>query len=281
MTVRRLKRAVMALAAITAALSAAGFALAAPQSGSGYGLPVDASADGHRIDWLIGVTNVLTAILFVIMAGWLVYAAIVHNEKRHTASYDHGTSKRSVMIALGMAGSVFLVVDGNLFFHSTSDLEHVFHNFEAAEKNPDAVRIEINAHQWAWDARYAGPDGKFNTQDDIVMLNDVRIPVGAPIIVQVGSTDVLHSFNLPNFRTKVDAVPGMVNQIWFQAKELGEYTIGCAQHCGANHYKMKGSITVLSKEDYAKWAAEASQSSSRAYQESDASAHWGWDWRAE
>lgn len=281
MTVRRLKRAVLALAAITVALAATGFALAAPQPGSGYGLPHDASSEGHRIDWLIGVTNGLTGILFLIMAGWLVYASVVHNEKRHTAVYDHGTSKRSVMIALGMAGSVFVVVDGNLFFHSTSDLENVFHNFEMVEKNPNTVRIEINAHQWAWDARYAGPDGKFNTQDDIVMLNDVRIPVDTPIMVQVGSTDVLHAFNLPNFRTKVDAVPGMVNQIWFQGKELGEFTIGCAQHCGANHYKMKGSITVLSKEDYAKWAAEASQSSSRLYQESDKPAHWGWEWRAE
>ncbi|MFO0755472.1 MAG: hypothetical protein U0359_03220 [Byssovorax sp.] len=281
MTARRLKRAVMALAATAGALSLAGMALAAPQSGSGIGLPHDVSADGHRIDWLIGVTNALTAILFVIMAGWLVYSAIFHNEKRATASYDHGTSKRSVAIALGMAGSVFLVVDGNLFFHSTSDLENVFHNFEEVEKNPNTIRIEINAHQWAWDARYAGPDGKFNTQDDIVMLNDVRIPIDTPVIFQVASTDVLHSFNLPNFRTKVDAVPGMINQIWTQGKELGEYTIGCAQHCGANHYKMKGSITVLSKEDYAKWANEASQSSSRLYQESDKSAHWGWDWRTE
>jgi cytochrome c oxidase subunit 2 len=243
-------------------------------------LPVDASVEGHRIDWLMGVTNVLTGILFLIMFGWILYAVIKHNEK-HEARYDHGTSKRSISLALAMAGSVFVFVDGNLFFNSTTDLEEVFHNFEKVEKNPETIRVEVNAHQWAWDLRYAGPDGKFNTKDDIVSLNDLRIPVDTPVIFNVASTDVLHAFNLPNFRAKVDAVPGTVNRFWIEAKEPGEYQIVCAQHCGTNHYKMKGVVTVLSKEDYARWAEEASQVSARGYDENDEAAHWGWAWKAD
>ncbi|MBK8253830.1 MAG: cytochrome C oxidase subunit II [Polyangiaceae bacterium] len=267
-----------ALAGFAVALTTAGLSLAKPQPGTGISLPVDASADGHRIDWLIGVTNAITAVLFVAMTAWIFIAAIKHGEK-HTAKYDHGTSKRSMFIALGMAGSVFVVVDGNLFVNSTMDLETVYHNFKEAEKDPNSVLIEVNGHQWAWDFRYAGPDGKFNTKDDIVRLNDMRIPVDTPIVIEVASTDVIHSFNLPNMRTKVDAVPGQINKIWFKAKMTGEFDIGCAQHCGTNHYKMKALLTVLSKEEYAKWAKETSAISERAYDEKDESAHWGWDWK--
>ncbi len=281
MTTKRLVRAAAGLAAGAAVLAASAIAPAKPQPGSGIGLPVDVSVDGHRIDWLIGVTNVLTGILFLIMTGWLIYAAVGHNAKNHEAKYDHGTSKRSISIALAMAGSVFVIVDGNLFFNSTMDLENVFHNFEKVEKDPNTIRIEINAHQWAWDARYAGPDGKFNTKDDIVTLNDLKIPVDTPVIFNVAATDVLHSFTLPNFRSKVDAVPGTVNRMWVQAKQTGEYQIVCAQHCGTNHYKMKGVITVLSKEEYAKWADQASKTSARAYDENDEGAHWGWEWKTE
>jgi cytochrome c oxidase subunit 2 len=278
MTTKRYAAAAAAAFAVVSAV--AGVALAKPQPGSGIALPVDVSVEGHRIDWLINVTNVLTGILFVVMTGWILWSAIVH-DKKHEARYDHGDSKRSVTMALAMAGSVFVFVDGNLFFNSTMDLDNVFHNFEKAEKDPSTLRIEINAHQWAWDARYAGPDGKFNTKDDIVSLNDLKIPVGTPVIFNVASTDVLHAFNLPNFRAKVDAVPGTINRFWIEAKDTGEFQIVCAQHCGTNHYKMKGVITVLSKEDYARWADQASKVAVRAYDENDEAAHWGWEWKTE
>ena len=273
------------LRAAAAALSAAalftgGVAMAKPQPGSGIGLPVDASVEGHRIDWLMNTTNVMTGVLFLIMVGWLIYASLIHNRK-HEARYDHGTSKRSITLALAMSGSVFIFVDGNLFFNSTMDLENVFHNFEKIEKDPSTIRVEVNAHQWAWDLRYAGPDGKFNTKDDIISLNDLRIPVGTPVIFNVASTDVLHAFNLPNFRAKVDAVPGQINRFWIEAKETGEFQIVCAQHCGTNHYKMKGIVTVLSKEDYARWAEQATKVSARVYDENDEAAHWGWEWKSE
>lgn len=278
MTAKRFVQTASTLATLGIVWTFSTLALALPQPEEGLGLPRDASADGHRIDWLMGVTNGLTLILFLIMTGWLLYAAFRHNEK-HEAVYDHGDSRRSILLVLSMAGSVFVIVDGNLFINSTLDLENVFHNFEKVEKDPSSVRIEINAHQWAWDSRYAGPDGKFNTKDDIVSLNDVRVPVDTPILVEVASTDVLHAFNLPHFRTKVDAVPGQINRLWFQAKSTGEFEIGCAQHCGTNHYKMRGQLTVLSKEDYARWASEMSENSSRLFNEADEAAHWGWDWK--
>ena len=149
-------------------------------------------------------------------------------------SADETDSQYGVFTSIGAKGDripahhhprtheIFFVVDGNLFFNSTMDLENVFHNFEKVEHDPATIRVEINAHQWAWDTRSAGPDGKFNTKDDIVSLNDLRIPVDTPVIFEVASTDVLHAFNLPNFRAKVDAVPGQVNRMWTQAKTVGD-----------------------------------------------------------
>ena len=258
---------------------AAPAALAAPREGQGFGLPFDASVNGHLIDALIEETSGFVVLMFVIAVGWMVYSCIAHGRK-HAARYDHGDSFKSYRWTLLTAVAIFFVVDGRLYAASMSDLANVFYNFEKVEADPTSVRIEINAHQWIWAARYAGPDGKFNTADDIVTTNDVVVPVGAPIIFQVASTDVIHSFNLPNLRAKVDAVPGTINRMWVEAKEVGEYDIACAQHCGANHYKMKGKLTVLPRADFDRWAAEASANSARAFDPDDHEALWGWDWAA-
>jgi cytochrome c oxidase subunit 2 len=227
------------------------------------GLPYDASEDGHDIDSLIKSTGVLIGLLFVALCIWLVYASVVHNSKKE-AKYDHGDSKQAVRRTLGIAAAIFFIVDGNLFINSEIDLNKIFWNFTDVDAKPETVKIEINAHQWAWDARYAGPDGKFNTQDDIVTLNDIRVPVGRPIMLQIASTDV----------------PGMINRLWFHPKETGTFEVGCAQHCGVNHYKMRAVLTVLSAEEYARWAGDSSARSARGYDPKDAEAHWGWEWKA-
>ena len=251
---------------------------AAPSSEHGWSMPHDDSVHGHRLDWLLHITFVFIGILFLVMCGWMLIACVRHGRK-HSAKYDHGDKRRSMLAPLGMAAIVFVVVDGNLFFHSTKDMHSIFWNFAHAESAPNAVRIEVNAHQWAWDARYAGPDGKWNTQDDVVTLNDIRVPVGAPVIFQLGAVDVLHSFYLPNFRVKMDVVPGNITRAWLQAREVGEFEIGCAQHCGTNHYKMRGLLTVLPPAEYERWLADASRDSAQRWRAEDTAAHWGWPWQ--
>jgi cytochrome c oxidase subunit II len=274
----RALRAWSSFGAAMAVLATSGLALAGPQPEGGIGLPRDVSADGHRIDWLIKVTMGFVTILFVVMCVWMVWACVKHREG-HKAEYDHGNARHQVRFAAGLSAVIFFVVDGNLWINSTMDVNSTFWNFDKAEAQPGAVKIEINGHQWAWDARYAGPDGKFNTKDDIVLLNDIRVPVGVPVVLELASTDVIHSFYLPNFRVKQDAMPGMINRMWFQAQKEGEYDIACAQHCGTNHYKMKALLTVMSPEAYAKWAAEASANGARVFNEDDKDSHWGWEWK--
>ncbi|MHB1844248.1 MAG: cytochrome c oxidase subunit II [Deltaproteobacteria bacterium] len=248
-------------------------ALATPVVAKGLGLPPDASADGYRIDDLIRET--LVFIMFAIMVAWMVVACLLHGRK-HVASYVH-MSKGGTKVTLAIIG-VLVLADGGLYVRSLADMNDIYWNFGAVEKMPGLIRIEVNAHQWAWQGRYAGPDGKFGTPDDIVTLNDFRVPVGKPVLVQLVSTDVIHSLYLPNFRVKQDAMPGMVNKLWFRPTEPGEYEIGCAQHCGVNHYKMRALLTVLPQADYDRWAAEATANSQRGYDPQDPIAHWGWDW---
>jgi len=274
-SVRRPLRRLAALPSIALARLAG----AAPMRAEGYGLPHDASADGHRVDWLIQFTTIATAIIFVLVGAVLLYALVRHR-RGHRAAYETG-SKGSIGALVGFVALVAVAVDGSLFVHTLADMEHVFWNFEAVERRPDTVRIEVQAHQWAWSARYAGADGKFNTPDDVLTLNDIRIPVGAPVLLQLASIDVIHSFNVPNFRVKRDAVPGEITKLTFQAREEGEYEISCAQHCGPNHYKMRGVLTVLPREGYQQWLALAGDLARPAYDPDDAEAHWGWDWRTE
>lgn len=253
-------------------------AFAAPKPETGWDLPLDVSENGHHIDWLINITMVFLTILFIIMCVWMGIALFKHN-KDHTAEYDHGNSKHAVRTALMISSVIFFVVDGNLWYESHTDVNGIFWNFSKVDADPNVERIEINARQWIWDARYAGPDKQFNTEDDPLVTNEIRVPVSTPIYLQMASPDVIHSFYLPNLRIKQDAVPGMINRMWFQANVPGEYDIACAQHCGANHYKMKGTLIVLPKDEYATWAKTASDDSKRIFIAEDTEAHWGWQWR--
>jgi len=251
---------------------------AAVEKETGLDMPRDVSLDGHRITWLINITMVFLMILFVLMIIWMAIAMFKHDES-HPAHYDHGDAGKQIAVAMSISAVIFLVVDGNLYINSMVDLDEVFWNFKDVENNPDTVRIEVNAHQWAWDARYVGPDGEWNTADDAITLNDLRVPVNKPVLINLTSTDVIHALNLPNFRVKTDAVPGRVAPIHFQAVETGEFDIACAEHCGAFHYKMKGKLTVLTQEEFDAWLAEVSHQSALAYNPDDADAHWGWPWK--
>ena len=254
---------------------ASSLARSAPVVGVGLGLPPDASADGFRIDLLIHETLAFIVVMFLIMVGWMLTACFVHG-RRHDPLHAH-TTPRGMRLSLVIIG-VLVVADADLYVRSFVDMSDTFWNFARVEKLPGLVRIEVDAHQWAWQGRYAGPDGKFNTPDDIVTLNDFRVPVGHPVLIQLTATDVIHSFYLPNFRVKQDAVPGMVTKLWFRPRVVGEYEIGCAQHCGVNHYKMRALLTVLPQADFDSWAAEASTLSKCNYDVADPIAHWGWDW---
>ena len=112
--------------------------------------------------------------------------------------------------------------------------------------------------QFNWEFVYPGPDGKFGTDDDITTDNELHIPINKPIHVILMSKDVIHSFFLPHFRLRQDAMPGRQIPVWFEATKLGQYEIPCAELCGFGHSGMKGLVVVHTPEEYEKWLKEKS-----------------------
>jgi cytochrome c oxidase subunit 2 len=107
---------------------------------------------------------------------------------------------------------------------------------------------------------YPGKDGAIGTSDDYTIRGQIHVPVNRPIVATLTAEDVIHSFFVPAFRIKQDAVPGMQIRVWFQPTKPGEYELGCAELCGLGHYRMRAVVTVHTQEDYDRWMAERSRS---------------------
>ncbi|MBF0545465.1 MAG: cytochrome c oxidase subunit II [Candidatus Riflebacteria bacterium] len=123
--------------------------------------------------------------------------------------------------------------------------------FKASRTVPkDAFPVTAIAKQWAW--RFEYPNGK--------VYNELWVPQGKPIKVSIVSEDVLHSFYVPAFRIKRDAVPGMENFTWFRQDKIGTYTLYCAEYCGLQHSEMITQIAVLSPGEFENWYSKADTS---------------------
>jgi cytochrome c oxidase subunit 2 len=142
----------------------------------------------------------------------------------------------------------------------------------------DATEVEVFAQQWNWSFRLPGEDGRLGTsdarlisaenplgvsphdrfgQDDVIVeLNDLYLPVDRPVKMMLRSVDVLHNFYVPEFRAKMDMVPGMVTYFWFTPTRTGEFEVLCAELCGVGHAFMRGYVQVVEEKDYQVWLQE-------------------------
>jgi cytochrome c oxidase subunit 2 len=154
----------------------------------------------------------------------------------------------------------------------------------------EALVVQVTGEQFAWNIHYPGPDGKFGrtdlklldvssnplgldrddpaAKDDVTNLNQLYLPVNRPVIIRLKSKDVIHSFGVPEFRVKQDAIPGFTIPIHFvptvttaemrtrKGNPEFQYEIACAQLCGLGHYRMRGFVTVQTAEEFQKWLDE-------------------------
>jgi cytochrome c oxidase subunit 2 len=116
----------------------------------------------------------------------------------------------------------------------------------------------VEARQYAWGITYPGSDGVLGSEDDFTRFNEMHVPVGQPVAFELTSIDVIHSFFVPAFRIKQDAVPGLTTRVWFEATEVGEYALACAELCGVAHFNMGGKVIVHPQDEYERWVAEQS-----------------------
>jgi cytochrome c oxidase subunit 2 len=142
----------------------------------------------------------------------------------------------------------------------------------------DATEVEVVGQQWSWSYRLPGADGKLGTadnrlisddnilginpedpygQDDIVIDgDDLHLLVGQPVKMLLRAVDVLHDFYVPEFRAKMDMVPGMITYYWMEPTRVGTYDVLCAELCGVGHGYMSGTVLIDTEEDYNLWISE-------------------------
>jgi len=210
-------------------------------------LPPNVSTYGDRIDSLYHLILYITAVAFFLVEILLVYFLVRYRAGASSrATYTHGNTRLEIVWTTVPA--LILVFLG---FASAG----AWRDIKMKMPHPD-VTVMVTGKQFNWEILYAGPDGKFHTEDDYQVDNDLRIPVNKNIVVMLGSHDVIHSFFVPQVRVKQDALPGREILAWFNVKVPGVYEIPCAELCGFGHSGMKGMLTVLSDEDYAKWLQE-------------------------
>jgi cytochrome c oxidase subunit II len=251
---------------------------------SWLGLPPLATTHGHQIDSLIGWIHVFMFVLFVGWGALFVYMLIRFRRSRNpVAVYAPVRSKELKYVEGGV-----LLVELVLLFGFSIPLWAA--RVDRIPPEHEALVVQLTGEQFAWNVRYAGPDGVFGktdiklldttdnplgidrsdpaAKDDVTTINQLYLPVNRPIIVKLRSKDVIHSFGVPEFRVKQDAVPGLTIPVWFipntttaeMRTRLGkpefQYEIACAQLCGLGHYRMRGFVTVVTAEEFTKWLAD-------------------------
>ncbi len=119
----------------------------------------------------------------------------------------------------------------------------------------NAMNVYVVGKQWMWKVEHEGGQHEINT---------LHIPTGRPVQVTLISQDVFHSFSIPAFRVKREAIPGRYTTVWFQATKTGTYHLFCTQYCGTNHSQMIGDVIVMTPDDYKKWLAGSTSGNSLA-----------------
>ncbi|MFT4862682.1 MAG: cytochrome c oxidase subunit 2 [Pseudohongiellaceae bacterium] len=227
----------------------------------------DIAADWGSIDFTINVTFWVTGFVFITVNLFLAYCVYKFRQKDgHKAVYEPENHKLEVWLSGITTVGVVLMLAPGLF---------VWASFVTVPE--DATEYEVMGQQWQWAFRYPGADGQLGYaetalvtqsnpfgvnledprgQDDIIVVDPVmHLPIGKPVKALLRSNDVLHNYTVPQFRVKMDLVPGLISFLWFEPSKEGRYDILCQELCGIGHFVMRGSIVIESEQEYEAWLA--------------------------
>lgn len=249
-------------------------------------LPEVVSTIGIAHDHLFTLVYYITAAIFVLVNVLLVYFIIKYRHREGRKAY-HFHGSMPVEFTWTLLPTLLFAALG---FYS----DDLWTDIKYQNRTPKAdVEIDVLGQTFMWHFRYPGADGvlgkrsaKFMAvdnvfgvdpsdpfgKDDIIMTNKFKLPINKTIVVHLSSVDVIHSFFLPHFRVKQDAVPGMWINVWFDGLKTGMYELACAELCGAGHYNMRGELTMLSARDYDAWMNEQIKNKLASMQPADAPA---------
>ncbi len=251
----------------------------------GWWLPPDISTHGAGVDRLIDTLHWFMAIIFVGWGIFFLYCLIKFRARPgRAANYHLPKAKVSKLVEVGVAGfEAFLLIGLSMPVWAA-----VKTDFPPESENP--LHVRVVAEQFAWNFHYPGADGIFgrtdpalmgpdnligldeddeNAADDVVTNNLFHIPKDRPVIAELTSKDVIHSFFIPVMRVKQDVIPGMKVPVWFEATQTGHFEVACAQLCGNNHYLMKADLYVDTASDFDDWLSEMASDGDEEEEEDD------------
>ena len=213
---------------------------------------------GQRIDNLFFLILYIVTAVFIGTQAALAYALWrASSSKTERAWFTHGS--HSLEVIWSVVPSVILLFLA-LYQMDVWALFRVQAYFPKEAR--DAPVAEVTARQFEWRIRYPGLDpttGKPKKlqlkpqPDDLYDVNDLHVPINRPVMIQLRTEDVQHSFFLPHLRVKQDAVPGQVIPIWFKAERQGVFELTCAELCGWGHYKMRAQLTAEREVEFAEY----------------------------
>jgi cytochrome c oxidase subunit 2 len=220
------------------------------------------------IDTTIIITFWITGFVFVAVVGFMAYCVYrFRHRPGNRAAYEPENRKLEVWLASVTTVGVAAMLAPGLF---------VWNQFVTV---PDgATEVEVVGQQWLWSFRLPGANAKLGTSetraigegnalgvntndpnglDDIIIEGgELHLPIGKPVKMLLRSVDVLHDFYVPEFRAKMDMVPGIVTYFWFTPTRTGTFEILCAELCGTGHPQMRGTVVVDTEADYQAWLME-------------------------
>jgi len=230
-----------------------------------------ASAHAGDVDLILTLVHGLMLVLFAGWGTYFLWALWRFRARRQPVAHPAGARGRLAFwteVGVVAAESVLLVAIAlPVWFTRTSP----------PDDETGQVVVRVVAEQFQWNVHYPGADGAFGRTapelitaangvgldrtspggaDDIVVVGTLHLPVDRPVLIQLSSKDVIHSFGVQALRVKQDAIPGLLSPVWFTPTAIGEYDIACSQLCGLGHYQMRGLVTVESEANFAAFLAE-------------------------
>ncbi len=243
-------------------------------------LPAPASVHGQYVDNSFKLTLLFTGIVFIITQVLLWWFTFRYRYRKDRKAYYYPVNNK-LELAWTIIPSIVLTI---LVINGVTYWYRIF-----SPVPDDAMIIEATGKQFEWIIRYPGPDGKLGARNpldsisaqnvlgidwedpasrDDIIANEIHLPVNKPVLVKIRALDVLHSFYLPHFRVKMDAVPGTPTRFWFipiktteqMRMELGNpnfnYELACAELCGKGHSAMRKLVVVESEDAFNEWLAK-------------------------
>ena len=221
------------------------------------------------IDTTVTITFVVCGIVFVAANLFMAYCIIKfrNKSKEQRAAYEPENKKLEIWLTvITSIGVVAMLAPGLV----------VWAKFVTPPE--DSMIVEAVGQQWQWTFRLPGEDGRLGTvdnakvtidnpfgmneddpygQDDVLIHNsELHIPIDRPVKFNLRSKDVLHNFTVPQFRVKMDLVPGMITWQWLTATKTGTYDILCEELCGIAHHAMRGTVVVDEVQAYEEWLSK-------------------------